>query len=183
MNMKVKVNVTTRHLNDRNKSNQLREYALKKFPRIEKYMDVDYEPSEIKLILATEKFRNIAEIMVNDGSFKTTATVIDEDYFAAIDKVIDMVIKQLRRNLDRLTSSKRRNPRNSKLKSHHKQGKGTLSKITVEKLPLKPMSVPEARLQLDISLDGFVVFRNSEENGEVNVLYRNKNAALILMKP
>ena len=110
--MKVKVNVTTRHLNDRNRSNRLRDYAEKKFPRVEKYMNVDYEPSEIKLILETEKFRNIAEIIVNDGSFKTTATVIDEDHFAAIDKVIDIVIKQLRRNQDKLTSTKRRSFRN-----------------------------------------------------------------------
>lgn len=180
--MKIKVNVTTRHLNDRYKSNRLREYALKKFPRVEKYMNVDHEPSEIKLILESEKFRNIAEIIVNDGSYKTTATVIDEDHFAAIDKVVDIVIKQLRRNLDKLTSTKRRNQRNSKIKSLNKQEEKLSKRITEEKLPLKPMSITEARLQLDISSDNFVVFRNSE-NGEMNVLYRNKNAALKLIKP
>ena len=180
--MKVKVNVTTRHLNDRNKSNRLRNYAEKKFPRVEKYMNIDHEPSEIKLILETEKFRNIAEIIVNDGSFKTTATVIDEDHFAAIDKVVDIVIKQLRRNQDKITSTKRRSLRNSKIKNQNKDEENFSSKISEEKLPLKPMSVTEARLQLDISTDNFVVFRNTE-NGEMNVLYRNKNAALILIKP
>ena len=180
--MNVKVNVTTRHLNDRNKSNRLREYALKKFPRVEKYMNVNHEPSEIKLILETEKFRNIAEIIVNDGSFKTTATVIDEDHLAAIDKVVDIVIKQLRRNLDKLTSTKRRSLRNSKLKTQTKQEEEIPKKITEEKLPLKPMSITEARLQLDISNDNFVAFRNSE-NGEMNVLYRNNNSALKLIKP
>ncbi|MGI9553530.1 MAG: ribosome hibernation promotion factor [Thermodesulfobacteriota bacterium] len=180
--MKVKVNVTTRHLNDRNRSNMLREYALKKFPRIERYMHIDHEPSEIKLILETEKFRNIAEIIVNDGSYKTTATVIEDDHLAAIDKVTDIVIKQLRRNLDKLTSTKRRSLRNSKLKGQNKQADRLSNKITEEKLPLKPMSVTEARLQLDISKDKFVVFRNSE-NGEMNVLYRNKNSSLVLLKP
>jgi len=180
--MKVKVNVTTRHLNDRNKSYQLREYALKKFPRVEKYMNVDHEPSEIKLILETEKFRNIAEIIVNDGTFKSTATVIDEDHFAAIDKVVDILIKQLRRNMDKLTSTKRRNNRSSKLKNQNKKNQKLINKITEQKLPLKPMSVSEARLQLDVATDKFVAFRNSE-NGEMNVLYRDKNAALILLKP
>ncbi|MGI9534889.1 MAG: ribosome hibernation promotion factor [Thermodesulfobacteriota bacterium] len=180
--MKVKVNVTTRHLNDRNKSNRLREYALKKFPRIERYMNVEHEPSEIKLILESEKFRNIAEIIVNDGSYKTTATVIEEDHLAAIDKVTDIVIKQLRRNLDKLTSTKRRSLRNSKIKSQNKHDEKLSNKISEQKLPLKPMSLAEARLQLDISKDKFVVFRNSE-NDEMNVLYRNKNSSLILIKP
>ena len=44
------------------------------------------------------------------------------------------------------------------------------------------MSVKEASLQLDISDNDFVAFRNSE-NGEMNVLYRDNNAALILLKP
>ncbi len=181
--MKVNVNVTTRHLNNRNRSTQLRKYALKKFPRIEKYMKTDYEPSEIKLILATEKFRNIAEIIVTDGNYKTTATVIDEDHFASIDKVVDIVIKQLRRNLDKVTSEKRRSLRNQKTQIHDKQDKKLNHKITVEKLPLKPMSISEARLQLSVSPYKFVAFRNSKENGEINIMYKNKNNSVSLIRP
>ena len=180
--MNVKVNVTTRRLNDRNKSHRLREYALKKFPRVEKYMNVDHEPSEIKLVLESEKLSNIAEIMVNDGSFYTTATISDEDHFAAIDKVVDIVIKQLRRNHDKQNSNKRRSAQNIKLISTGKQKQKSSEKISEEILPLKPMSVKEASLQLDISDNDFVAFRNSE-NGEMNVLYRDNNAALILLKP
>ena len=181
--MKVKVNVTTRHLDDRNRSAQLRKYAMKKLPRVERYMKVDYEPSDIKLMLETENFRNIAEIMVNDGNFKATATVIDEDHFASIDKVIDIVIKQLRRNQDKVTSGRRRSLRSQKIKSRSEQERQFLSKITPKKLPLKPMSLSEARLQLDISTDNFVAFRNSEESGEINVLYKDKKADLFLLKP
>jgi len=181
--MKVKVNVTTRHLDDRNRANQLRKYAMKKLPRVERYMNVDYEPSDIKLILETENFRNIAEIIVNDGNFKTTATVIDEDHFSSIDKVVDIVIKQLRRNQDKVTSGKRRSLRNQKIKNRSEQERQDFSKITVKKLPLKPMSITEARLQLDIVSNNFVAFRNSEENGTVNVLYKDKKSEIFLLKP
>ena len=55
-------------------------------------------------------------------------------------------------------------------------------KINVEKLPLKPMSLEEARLQLEISNDKFIIFRNIE-NEEMNVLYQNSNSDLKLVRP
>ena len=178
----MKVNITTRHLNDRNKSRKVREYAEKKIPRIEKYMHSDHEPTEIKLIFEAEKRNNIAEILVNDGNFKTTASVIDEDQFAAIDKVVDRVIKQLRRNWDKISSSKRKHIKSGSLKVNSIGSGKNREKLTEEKLPLKPMSLEEAKLQLKISPNKFIAFRNSK-NGEFNVLYRNNNSDLKLIVP
>ena len=178
----MKVNITTRHLNDRYKSKKVREYAEKKIPRIEKYMHSDHEPTEIKLIFEAEKRNNIAEILVNDGNFQTTASVIDEDHFAAIDKVVDRVIKQLRRNWDKISSSKRKHLKSGNHKINSVKSETPQEKISEEKLPLKPMSLDEAKLQLKISPYKFIAFRNSAD-GEFNVLYRNNNSDLKLITP
>lgn len=177
----MKVNITTRHLNDRNKSRKLRQYAEKKIPRIEKYMHSDHEPTEIKLIFETEKRNNIAEILVNNGNFQTTASVIDDDHYAAIDKVVDRVIKQLKRNSEKISSSKRKHLKSGNKINAAKSGE-TLEKVTEEKVPLKPMSIDEAKLQLQISPYKFIAFRNSA-NGELNILYRNNNSDLRLITP
>ena len=179
--MSIKIDITTRHLNNRAKSKEIREYALRKIPRIEKYMYVEHEPSEIRLILESEKVNKKAEVIVNDGRYKNTASVVDEDHFAAIDKVIDTVIKQLRRNHDKISSSKRRIQKGTKVISNNRSRSKT-KKINVEKLPLKPMSLEEARLQLEISSDKFIIFRNIE-NEEMNVLYQNSNSDLKLVRP
>ena len=176
----MKVHITTRHLNDRNKSKRLREYAQKKIPRIERYMHTNHDPTEIKLILEAEKRNNIAEIFINDGDYQTTASVVDEDHFAAIDKVVDRIIKQLRRTYEKRNSSKRKQVKSSLLNNTAANSKNKSVKISEEKLPLKPMSVEEANLQLQISELKFVAFRNSD-NGEMNVLYRNKNSELKLI--
>ncbi len=176
----MKVNITTRHLNDRNRSKRLREYAQKKIPRIERYMHTNHDPTEIKLIFEAEKRNNIAEIIVHDGDFQTTASVVDEDHFAAIDKVVDRIIKQLKRNWEKRTSSKRKHLKANSLKTASVKSKEKTEKITVEQLPLKPMSVEEANLQLKISPLKFIAFRNSE-NGEMNVIYRNKDSELKLI--
>ena len=176
----MKVHITTRHLNDRNKSKRLREYAQKKIPRIERYMHTSHDPTEIKLILESEKRNNIAEIFINDGDYQTTASVVDEDHFAAIDKVVDRIIKQLRRTYEKRNSSKRKQLKTNSLKNAAVISNSKIKKISEEKLPLKPMSVEEANLQLQISELKFVAFRNSE-SGDMNVLYRNKNSELKLI--
>ena len=178
----MKVNITTRHLNDRNKSKKVREYAQKKIPRIERYMHTTHDPTEIKLILESEKRNNIAEIFINDGDFHTTASVVDEDHFAAIDKVVDRIIKQLRRTYEKRNSSKRKHLKTNSLKNANVNFKNKSENISDEKLPLKPMSIEEANLQLQISELKFVAFRNSD-NGEMNVLYRNENSELKLIVP
>ena len=127
------------------------------------------DPSEIKLILSEEKLRNSAEIILSDGNIKTTASVEMEEMNAAIDRVVDTVIKQLRRKSDKKSSLKRRSsaPSPSLISSK----KNTPSKkVVVEKLPLKPMSLDEALLQLEVDKKDYFVFRNSD-NGEMNVLY------------
>ena len=178
----MKVNITTRHLNDRNRSRKLREYAQKKIPRIERYMRTKHDPTEIKLIFEAEKRNNIAEIIIYDGNFQTTASVVDEDHFAAIDKVVDRIIKQLRRNWDKQSSSKRKHLKTNLLSPAQAENKEKSERAIKEKLVLKPMSLEEAKLQLKITPLKFIAFRNSD-NGEMNVLYRNSNSELKLIVP
>lgn len=178
----MKVNITTRHLNDRNKSKKLREYAQKKLPKIEKHMHTKHDPTEIKLIFEADKRNNIAEIIVHDGNFQTTASVVDEDHFAAIDKVVDRIIKQLKRNWEKKSTSKRKHLKVNLQNTTQEKTKNRSEKVTDEKLPLKPMSVEEAKLQLKVTKLKFIAFRNSD-NGDMNVLYRNINSALKLIVP
>ena len=51
----------------------------------------------------------------------------------------------------------------------------------MEKVPLKPMSVEEAILQLNVSGEDILTFRNSE-TGEVNTLH-NRRGKVVLIAP
>ena len=165
----MKVTITTRRIKDRKRSKYLKDYALKKIPRIQKLMNEYKDPSEIKLVLSEEKLRNSAEIILSDGNIKTTASVEMEEMNAAIDRVVDTVIKQLRRKSDKKSSLKRRSSVASPSLISSKKNTSS-KKVVVEKLPLKPMSLDEALLQLEVDKKDYFVFRNSD-NGEMNVLY------------
>ena len=175
----MKVTITARHIDDKKLSYHLKDYALKKVPRIEKLMNEYRDPTEIKIVLTAEKLRNRAEIILSDGTLKTTASVETEDMHSSIDRVIDTIIKQLRRKSDKQSSLKRRSTASF---IRNKENNSKLKKVFAEKLPLKPMSLDEALLQLDVNENKFFAFRNSD-NGDMNVLYYKTNSSVGLITP
>ncbi len=172
----MKVNVTTRHIDNRREANYMREYALKKTHRLERYME-SREPSDVKIVLSSEKLRNNAEIIVNSGDLKATAAVELEDMHAAIDKVFDAIVKQLRRRTDKKATTRRRAGAKASNPSKNLQ-KNSNNNVVEKRLPAKPMNLDEAILQLSVSNDNYVVFRNSDTL-EMNVICSDKNSKTV----
>ena len=185
----MEVTVTTRHIDDPNKAENLRNYFLKKITRVERYITANRNPSEVKLILAVEKFRNIAEILINSGTFKVTSSVEAEDMHTAIDRAIDNTIKQIKKQTDKKIKTKRKGSGKSREEiisanrvPQSSKNKETIDRIAFEKVPTKPMSVEEAVLQFKVSEVDFLTFRNSE-TGEINTLYQRKGGRIVLIAP
>jgi putative sigma-54 modulation protein len=185
----MEVTVTTRHMDDQSKAENLRNYFVKKIKRVERYIKAKRNPSEVKLILAVEKFRNIAEILINSGTFKVTSSVEAEDMYTAIDRAINSTIKQLKKQTDKKIKTKRRGSGKSKEEiiniepeSLNVIRKEKIDNIGFEKVPSKPMSVEEAILQLNVSEVDFLTFRNSE-TGEINTLYKRRGGNIVLIAP
>jgi putative sigma-54 modulation protein len=180
----MQVNVTTRHISDQLKSENLRQYVLKKVKRIERYIKSDREPSEVRFILTVEKFRNTAELLINSGNLKATSSVQTDDMHSAIDRVIESIIKQLKKKTDKKYRIKRRDSLKTQqqIRSSEVSKDEEIATIIFEKLPKKPMSIDEAFLQLKVSDLGFIAFTNSE-TGLMNVLYRRKGGEIALIEP
>ena len=62
------------------------------------------------------------------------------------------------------------------------ESSGPPSVVRTERVAAKPMSVEEAVMQLEVSANEFLVFRNSV-NETVNVLYRRKDGNYGLIEP
>jgi len=185
----MQVTVTIRHIDNQDRVENLRNYVLKKIKRVEKYIQPRKNPSEVRVVLAVEKFRNISEILVNSGTFKVASSVEGEDMYTAIDGAIDSTIKQLKKQTDRKIKIKRRGIGKSKEEittiipeSPNPVRREGIESIDFEKVPSKPMSVEEALLQLKVSGDDLLTFRNSE-TGEINALYRRKGGKIVLIAP
>ncbi len=190
----MQLTVTTRHI-DQSKAESLKSYIFKKVKKVERYTKSGRTPGELKVVLTLEKFRNIAEIFVNSGTLKNTSSAESEDMHTAIDRAIDSVIKQLKRQTEKKIKTKRRSSIRSKgeivsqiepealpMKIDETKDIEETENIRVERAPSKPMSVAEAVLQLRVSDMDFLMFRNSETD-EINVIYKRKGRGVGLFAP
>ena len=140
-------------------------------------------------ILEVDKFRHIAELVVQCGNHITIeARDVSEDLYASIDGVVDKVARQMRKYKTKIQNHRPRHYDAMHLDEQvlihdlH-EDEGTHQVVRTEKFAIKPMSVEEAVLQLELMVPRqFLVFLNAD-NQKVNVLYRRKSGKFGLIQP
>jgi len=173
--------VTFRHMEP---TESLRTYAEDKLSKIKKYLDF---PIEAHVVLAVEKFRHMADVTLSVNGTMIKGVEETEDMYSAIDQVMDKIEKQVKRY-----RSKIRDRRIENRKGEDTQVMGEEEEVTdlsleepsieVEKMVAKPIDLEEAAIQLELSQQDFLVFRNSRSM-EINVIYKRKDGNLGLIEP
>ena len=176
----MEINVTFRHMEP---SESLKNYAEEKISKINKYLDF---PIEAHIVLEVEKFRRIADVTLNLNRTMIKGVEETEDMYSAIDQVMDKIEKQVKRYRDKL---RKRRTENRKGEENFVGEIEEISelipeepRIEIEKLVAKPMDPEEAAMQITMSQQDFLVFRNSVSK-EINVMYKRKDGNLGLIEP
>jgi putative sigma-54 modulation protein len=176
------ITVTFRHIEP---MDSLKAYAEEKASKIEKYFDF---PVEVHIVLVAEKFRRMADVTLNVNGTVIKALEETEDMYSAIDQVMDKIEKQVKRYRDKITRKRRpeslKNENSINLEETEEViGSGIEEpRIEIEKLFAKPMDPEEAAMQIAISQQDFLVFRNSRTR-DINVIYKRKDGNLGLIEP
>lgn len=150
-------------------------YVKEKMARLDKYFE---NPSLIKasaLIKVKNKLQTI-EVTVPTSRFTLRAEVSHEDLYAAIDLVIDVLERQIRKNKTRL-NNRFKDVLITEFNFDYEISKGEedSSKIIKRKnIEMKPMDEEEALLQLNLLDHDFFVFKNVDEEC-VSVIYKRKD--------
>jgi ribosome hibernation promoting factor len=163
---------------------RLRRAVEQKLRKLEKFLD---EPLEMRLTLATERHRHVAELHVTHrlGVLQGTEGS-DGNLLDAVQRVVSKVEEQARRTHGKLVDKRRRG-------NHHRwaieildQGSvgagGVPQVIETSHLDIKPMTIEEAALELEGSEQLFVVFRDSLSD-RLSVLYKRKDQNYGLIAP
>jgi putative sigma-54 modulation protein len=134
---------------------------------------------DARVVCTAEKFRRNVRITLRArrGTFASEATAAD--LTIAFDEAIEAVRRQTREAKERLTVSKGRAARRT---GGVAAPPPPPAEIVARRLVAKPMSVDEARMQLEWGREQFFVFRNAL-SGEVNVLYRRDGGGFGLIEP
>ncbi len=105
----MQVSVTFKNLES---SDQLKSFLQEKLDKFDKFFD---NHAEANVILSVEKFRNIAEISLSGDKLKVNGKEETEDMYSAIDRTLDKIEKQIKKNKQKIKDHHRgtsRRPKN-----------------------------------------------------------------------
>lgn len=178
----MQITTTFRHMES---SEPLKAYAQEKLDKVQKYID---EPIVAQVFLTVEKIRHIAEITITAKGITIKASEETNDMYAALDAVTDKIERQLRRYKERIKAHK---PGNDSTDRRVKKTILAAESIEQSQEPviiksntfsIKPMSVEEAVMQMDLLNKDFLVFTDSSTE-DINVIYRRKDGNFGLIEP
>jgi putative sigma-54 modulation protein len=159
----------------------LKSYAEEKSARLARYV---VEPSEVHWVLSGEKIRHIAEVTVVAKNLTVKAAESTQDLYSAIDMALEKLERQLRRHKEKVKKHKFAPTEVASVRYQTvavEAGSRGPRVIKTENLFVKPMSLEEAALQLDMNKSGFLVYTDAETSN-VNVLYRRDDGNLGLIE-
>jgi putative sigma-54 modulation protein len=188
----------------------LQDYAEDKVARVQKLLrerKID-EVTRVELELKVEKNPSIPEPSIAEATIFTRGPVIrarerSDDMYAAIDLVTDKLMRRVKKYHDKVHGKTRKGHEKlvpvaappvgeespisaaaligSELAGEEPNGDNGRV-VKVKQFALKPMSVDEATLQLELVGHDFFVFQNAETS-RTNVLYRRRDGHYGLIEP
>ena len=163
----------------------LKDMIEKKLSKVKRYFNPDVEA---KATLSVQKSKQKIEITIPFNGVLLRAEEATDDMYKSIDLVVNKLERQIRKQKTKLSRKNHESLRFSQLdevafededdKIEEENGKV----VKVKKFGIKPMSVEEAILQMELIGHNFFVFQDFEEN-KISVLYKRKDGDYGLLEP
>ena len=159
----------------------LKEKVVKKLSKLEKFFS---QGTEVHVTMSVEKLRQNVEVTIPFHGVVLRAEVSNEDMYASIDKVIDILERQIRRNKTRLSKKIHESAPKSEFfeSSQDEDEEHEFKVMRSKKFAIKPMTTEEAILQMNLIGHEFFMFSNADSK-EVNVVYKRKDGDYGLIEP
>jgi len=176
----MKISITGRKVNLKNNFKERVEKKLAKFERM------FGDDAEAQVTVTLEKNRQTVEVTINNNGMIYRAENTASEMNDALDQVVYLLGRQIRRNKTRLEK---------RLKSgsidEYLVGEPELEDIEEEleydivkkkEIPVKPLTVDEAVLQMNMIGHKFYMFTNAD-TGDINVVYERNDGKYGLLEP
>ncbi|MGE0001431.1 MAG: ribosome-associated translation inhibitor RaiA [Fimbriimonadaceae bacterium] len=147
-----------------------REYAVKKLEKLSRYF---HSANSVEIVYREEKSFHRLDVTVHADGYHLRGDEEDESVRAAVDAVVDKLERRLRRLRTRIIQSHRKRGENVPLGlqevEHHEEDPHEVNET--KSYLIKPMSVDEAALQMELLGRDFFVFID-EHTAKAEVIYR-----------
>lgn len=158
--------------------------VVDKLSRLDKYFD---SPQSItaKVLVRTYPYGQKIEVTIPTEYVLLRAEVVDEDLYKAIDTIVDILERQVRKYKTRINRKKRSIKENTTVILNEVEeilGEDEKDEIVKTKsITPKPMDFEEAIMQMELIGHSFFVFKDTDTNS-VNVVYKRKDGGYGLIE-
>ncbi len=138
------------------------------------------EEAEYRITLTNRKNMMICELTLSSGGLIFRAEQEAQDKNTALDACIDRIIRQIRKNKTKVEKKL-----HSTIKENFEddiEEQVDFEVVKHKRFKLRPMSVDEAILQMNMLGHSFFMFKNGE-NGDINVVYRRDDGNYAVLEP
>jgi len=162
----------------------MRNYIEKRLSKIERHFD---HILEVIVTLSVEKSRQIIEVTLQTNRTLIRAEEETGDMYASIDKVADKLERQIKKYKEKYfqkphPGTEKTGLTNKEIDTGDNESDKIAKIVKTKRFAIKPMSVEEAAMQMDLLGHNFFVFANDNTN-KVNVLYKRKDGNFGLIEP
>ena len=161
-----------------NLPNKVHAYAEKKVGKLDRYFKAD---TEAAIVFSVEKDRNNVELTIRSGGTIIRVAESTSDMFATIDAAVSSVERRLRRNKTRLEKRLRQDAFTRSVDAEEVSSFAPVSDdeeyniVRTKRFPIKPMTVDEAVLQMELVGHTFFAFKDVDQDGRFAVVYKRND--------
>lgn len=155
-------------------TDSIKNYVKDKLERLEKYFE---EPSKLNahVLIRVKNGDQTIEVTIPTGKYTLRAEEKNQDLYAAIDLVIDVLERQIRKNKTKLNKHRVQESIGfAFVPEEDEEYSDSASIIKRKNIETKPMSEEEAILQMELLGHDFFVFKNVDEEC-ISVIYKRKD--------
>ncbi len=157
----------------------LKAYAERKISKIEKFFDSPLsQPAQVAM--SVQRGRHIVEVTIPVNGMLLRGEEQSDDMYSSIDSVVEKLERQIDKYKGRL---QKKRPAGARVAETAGQELPEPDRVVkVKRFPVKPMSVDEAIMQMNLLGHDFFVFHDTETS-HMAVVYRRRDGNYGLIEP
>jgi putative sigma-54 modulation protein len=154
-------------------TDSIKKYIKEKLSRLDRYFE-DSSKIDAHVLVRARNGEEVIEVTIPTSRYTLRAEEKNSDLYAAIDLVIDVLERQIRKNKTKLNKRREINKDFAFIPEDEEEYEDDNIIVKRKTVSSKPMSEEEAILQMELLDHDFFMFKNEDEDC-FSVLYRRKD--------
>ena len=158
----------------------MKDYINEKLKKLDKYLEKS-DNVRATVVVKIKGHMQTVEVTIPLQNFIIRSEETKDDFYAAVDKAIDVIERQIRKNKTKIKAKEAKTKIDFNIIDIEEEEYEDNKIMKRKKIEVKPMDEEEAILQLELLNHEFYLFKNIDTNKEA-VVYKRKNGGYGLIE-